>query len=1103
MRKAGRSVGLRRGGFLCAATAFFIVGMSAPASGGQIRLVLQHSSDTTSHVWEIGRRPLAAGSDSVFCNERLLQREVEYHVNPLTGELTLAPDVSCDSVVFSAFQLPEWLLSSSGNPVPQGKRLLRLDSIKFEPMQPAETGPRKLTLSGNKSFSMTVGRTGEGRFSQGLDVDFDALTSGGLHLRGSISDRGGGQNGGFEGGTTTLSELDKYFFEIEGSRVVARGGDIYTPKDGLLPVKRIKGMSAVYRTADRWVGADIGRPPGRFISRKIQGADGRQGPYQIFNDDGLPTGLVPGTEKVFLDGRLLESGADKEYLVDYPSGRITFSPRSLITARSRIEVDGEAASTAYDQAVYDVMGSAGMLGRRVTFGLGARRETDEKDRLKFGSLSSPEIDILRNAGDSVAQAYKSGAVPTAGGSYALVSDSAGNQYYRFVGTGNGDFNASFSSVGEGRGDYRYLGDGVYEFVGRGQGSYLPIIYLPLPGRNDFVYGTLASAFMSGGQARLSYEGNVFDRNLFSPLDDDDNFKSRVIGSLVYKAGRWNSTGSINFRQTGYNAPTRLEQADYIRLWALPATNPSGDEMRVEESVDASLPLARLAVGWGYLSYKDWLHSNRVTVSGHLFDNLPISPRFEYGSAGAHGVAGQSGSGLYERQNAGLSLKAPRSVRFDLDYERELTKNLYALAPDVEKYTEYRGAVFYRRSSLSASRRIDFAGTSVGFKGPRADKIALAVEEMIGRLTISFTGTYLNLRRLDSDRADRNDRLFYTSLHYAPSAGWVTIQADYRQNRQDARTSGYRYIQVQSGEGQYRYEDGRYLPDPEGDYLRIREETGSETSVSAGQKSHNVILYPGRLSGTGKLRPLLQQTAFRLRTEVIEELPGPEQRRLSWIIPWISRSGVDYTTRIRREVYSAMILPTLNYYIVNLTYTGSQEEQSFGAPYNRDRKEYDLEIKNQVSPVVRTTLEWHQTRSGEHGFGLTELQLVSNEYLAGVIVTQGTVQYIPRISYLNLTERLSGGEGQGVVFNQQVIVRRPGRGEIRSEVELRSLSARKSFSQPEFLVTDGRRFGRSARITIVSDYSLGKTWRLTVNLTDQVFEGRPTEFTGRGELIAQF
>lgn len=1101
MRKAGSGIGLRRGGFIWAATAILLAGMSPSARGEQIRLVLHHPIDSVNHVWKIETGPLAAGADSVYCGGMLLRPEIDYRLQPLTGELRLNSDIACDSLVVFVFRLPAWLQAPAGHPAPQGKRLLHLDSVSVTSAAPAGSTPQRLSLSGNKSFSMTVGRSGEGTFSQGMDVDFDALMGGGLHLRGSISDRGG-QTNDIGGGTTLLSELDKYFFEIEGTRFAARGGDIYTPKGGQLPVKRIKGISTVYQASDRLVAADVGRPPGRFISRKITGADGRQGPYQVVNDDGLPTAVVAGTEKVYLDGRLLESGADKEYLIDYPSGRITFSPGTLITARSRIEVDCEAAATVYDQAVYDVMGKAGLFGRRLTFGLGARRETDEKDRLRYGTLSAGDIDILRNAGDSASLAFTSGAVATAGGNYAAV-DSAGSRYYRFVGSGNGEYAVSFSAVGDRRGDYRYLGDGVYEYVGTGQGSYLPINFLTLPASRDNIYGTLASTFMPGAEARLSYEGTIIDRNLFSTRDDDDNFNSRVAGNVTFDRGGVKSSGDFNFQQAGYYALQRVDEADYARLWAIPDTVVTNDEMRVEETIDAAIPSGRVTAGWGYLNYKDRLNAHRLAFSGRFLDSLPVSPRFEYRTAGSSGWNGRSGSGLFERQNVGASIKAPQAVRIDLDYERELTKNLYGAIPSVEKFTEYRGTVFFRRASLTTSRRIDFSGTDVGYKGPQADKIVLSLEETLGRLTASLSGTYLNLKRLDSDRADRNERLYSAGFHYGPANGWMTVQADYRQNRQDMRTSGYRYIQVQSGEGQYRYEDGRYLADPDGDYVRIREETGSETSVSVGQKSHTIMLYPGRIGKAGAAHALLAQTAFRLRTEVNEELSGDEGRKWTWILPWTSRSKAAYTTRTRKEVYSAMILPTLNYYVINLTYTGGQEEQSFGAPYTRDGKQYDVEIKNQISPSVRNTLQWRHKRTGDHGYGLTALQMVADEYQAGVIVSQGTVQYLPGITYLRFSDRLSGGVGRGIVFDQQVIVRRSGRGEIRSEVELRSLTEKQPFSQPEFLVTDGRRFGRSLRLNVTADYRLQKSWRITVNLTDRIFEGRPAEFTGRGELIAQF
>jgi len=302
---------------------------------------------------ETGVKPIAVGSDSLFCAGHLLQRDRDYSLNILTGCISFASRPSCDTLFFTAFQLPLWMMAATGNPVPEGKRILLLEPELIRTPEAAATSNQRINLSGNKTFSLAVGRTGEGYFSQGLNLDFDALLAADLHLHGSISDRmgaGGTLPGG--GGTTTLSELDKYFFEIEGTHLKARGGDIVATTNAFLPSKRIKGVGTAYSDNHLTVSADAGRPAGKFFSQTLSGIDGRQGPYTVKGANGLPTGIVPGSEKVYVDGQLLEGGSDKYYTVDYPAGRILFSPRILITSRSRIEVDFEAAENNYEQQIY-------------------------------------------------------------------------------------------------------------------------------------------------------------------------------------------------------------------------------------------------------------------------------------------------------------------------------------------------------------------------------------------------------------------------------------------------------------------------------------------------------------------------------------------------------------------------------------------------------------------------------------------------------------------------------------------------------------------------------------------------------------------------------
>jgi len=253
----------------------------------------------------------------------------------------------------------------------------------------------------------------------------------------------------------------------------------------------------------------------------------------------------------------------------------------------------------------------------------------------------------------------------------------------------------------------------------------------------------------------------------------------------------------------------------------------------------------------------------------------------------------------------------------------------------------------------------------------------------------------------------------------------------------------------------------------------------------------------------RYRTIFSQIAFRLRTEVIEEMPGGDRRNLSWILPWASRSGIEYIRRSRRENYSCLLFPQFNFYILNFTYGNIFEEQDTGSLLYRNDRQYNLELKNRPAPAVLTRLGWRYRRNHETGAGTIAMDLKSNTYSGGFILNPGYLQVTPGISYLKFNDSRSGGVGQGVILSAETIWRRPERGEIRFNTEWRSLVEKVSFSQPEYLVTDGRRFGRSALLSLIVNYEIGKTWRLTLNLTDRLYEGRPAEFVGRGELLARF
>lgn len=1054
---------------------------------------------------ETGIARIAAGTDSVECGGRFLVRAVDYTINLRTGTISFATAPACDSVAFVCIQLPDWLTEAVGNPAPPGKKLIRLNAESLQLPPPSISQGQKINLSGNKSFSFNVGRSGESRFSQGLNVDFDARLTEDLRVRGSVSDRIGSTDNFVSGvgGTTILSDLDRYFFEIEGRHVRARGGDILTVDNTALPAKRIKGVYGAVMSDAVSLAADLGRPAGRFTGQQLRGIDGRQGPYQAIGSDGVPTGIVPGSEKIYVDGRLLQGGVDKEYAVDYPSGRITFSPRVLITSRSRLEFDFEESADQYEQVVYDAGSSVRVSGGRFILTAGGRRETDEKDRLRFGILSPQEIDILRSAGDSASQATIDGAVADTAGDYVLISDTTGSEYYQYVGGGAGDYSVTFSYVGDGKGDYLYLGDGVYRFAGAGKGGYLPVRYLPLPVRSDFFFSSLEAHPYAAGTWRLEYQGNALDKNLFSATDDADNLTSQVSGEARHVVGGLTSLMRLRYRQQEFDPARRLNQPDYSRIWALPSARPSGDELLFESENAWKDKRNSLNADFGYVSYKDNIYSYRMTFAGNILQNKAVSPYARYQMADAEKTDSSNGDGVFEKYSGGFTIQAIKGTRWDIGLERELSINRFAEISDFEKYLQYRTAFFYRNSVLNVSRRIEYGGGRLGYKGPQQDKVELTSEEQIGRLTLTLAGTWFDQKELDSDRGDRTERLYQTSFRYAPSSAWLTLQADYRQNRASARSTGYRYILVADGEGDYRLEDGQYILDPDGNYIRIREELGEARAVSIGEKSHNITVYPGRLSAMGRLKPMMSQLAMRLRTDVYEELPDINGRSMSWVLPWTSRSGLDYITRRLRQSYYTLLFPQYDFYIVNLSYGRTLEEQESGSFLSQAGKQYEVEIKNQVSPLVRSSLDWSHSRERGSGVGIVPMRLITNIYTAGLSITPAGFQISPRIQYLTISERLFGGEGDGFIIGNEFIWRRPNQGEARINAEVRSLTEKTAFRQPEYLVTDGRRFGKSAVISSIVNFDIGGTWRVTVNVSDRIHQDRPAEFVGRGELVAKF
>ena len=84
----------------------------------------------------------------------------------------------------------------------------------------------------------------------------------------------------------------------------------------------------------------FGESKGKYHRLEIKGRDGHQGPYFLTSNDGMRNVIISaGSESVWLNGVELKRGQDRDYIIDYTSGEVTFMPKHLIYFDSDIDIE--------------------------------------------------------------------------------------------------------------------------------------------------------------------------------------------------------------------------------------------------------------------------------------------------------------------------------------------------------------------------------------------------------------------------------------------------------------------------------------------------------------------------------------------------------------------------------------------------------------------------------------------------------------------------------------------------------------------------------------------------------------------------------------------
>ncbi|HET7897366.1 MAG TPA: hypothetical protein VFL47_06845, partial [Flavisolibacter sp.] len=272
-----------------------------------------------------------------------------------------------------------------------------------------------------------------------------------------------------DGTTQQLNEFDQVFLQFKKRNWQLSLGDIDLRQNDLYFLnfyKRLQGVS--FQTTNRispfvqsstLISGSIAK--GKFTRNVFQGQEGNQGPYRLQGANNEFYFIVLGnTERVFLDGELLQRGEDQDYIINYNTAEVTFMPRRMITKDSRIQIEFEYADRNYLNANLYANQEVS-VNEKLKLRIGAFQNSDAKNSSINQSLDERQKQFLNFVGDSIHKAfYPTAVLDTFSVNkilYQRVYDTTGgilDSFYRYsIDPDSAQYSLSFSDLGEGKGDY--------------------------------------------------------------------------------------------------------------------------------------------------------------------------------------------------------------------------------------------------------------------------------------------------------------------------------------------------------------------------------------------------------------------------------------------------------------------------------------------------------------------------------------------------------------------------------------------------------------------------------------------------------------------------
>jgi len=715
---------------------------------------------------------------------------------------------------------------------------------------------QNIQFDGEKSVGAHLGQDGSFSMDQTLDVELYGDIGDSTTLSANISD----QSSSLQGDTKELGALDRVYLTVANPNWSVTAGDleITTDSSGILREQKApKGVAGTLR--GDWGEANLfgGYTGDKLAVEYMNGVSGAQSGSYKLNGNGEAGNILPmeGTVVLSVDGESLDEGADGDFVIDYVSGQIRFTPKFMI-------LDGALIEIRYRYRVFNYRKIVGGASYRFTDSASPLQISSsflvENDNLSSNEtvLTDAEKDSLTNSGDRAPKILSGRKVnhndvtlesarnrlyqlnfesasylwESAPEENAYVRDlylvsyskvDSGGEYLPYSDDNRGEFETYDSlfldSVAVASIDSLYL-QPIYLYVGVGRGTHSAYHFAPLPGRE--IEGEINVNWEPSEQVRITtaVAGRSLDKNTLSDIDDANN-QSAGFRSNIQLSTPVDNLLVVLTTVEGIYAGTEFvdditNRYDLSREWGIPIDTSRFATIYGDLTGELDRKVS-LTVGSGVSRVDNSPFSHTLSTGLVFTPTVHNENRYRYHTLRAHSEQATTG----RRQEFTSTLFFPViETQFELE-EEWLKRTEFASAGYLRGRAEllftrlnWTNSVEYKRNALGDHRHgsAEQMGTHLLWEQKFNQQLG---ETRDIKLTTSLLsqrggerdGVALLLSLIERSR--HLDNRFATELNYSISSDNSALRR-------------WQYNYVGEGVGTHSKDSitGEFLPDPFGDYV---------------------------------------------------------------------------------------------------------------------------------------------------------------------------------------------------------------------------------------------------------------------------------------------